>query len=172
MKSFMKFFIPMLVFVFATGISAQPGPERGMRDGRGVIKEKLNLTADQEKKIEELRTTHQKKMIDLRADMQKLHLEKKELLNKGNYDRKSFLALEDKIMKQKNVIETTVANHQMDVYELLDANQKVIWNKRPAFDRSGKMGKMGRAMRRHMDCPNGCDGMGPRQGGNGFHGGM
>jgi len=170
MKSLTKIIIPVVLFVFAIGISAQPGPGMGQR--KAMIHEKLNLTPEQEKKIDDLRTNHQKKMIDLRADMQKLHLEKKELLNKSNYDRKSFLALEDKIMKQKNVIETAVANHQMDVYELLDANQKVIWNKRPAFNRSGKMGKMGRGMRRHMDCPNGCDGMGPRQGGNGFHGGM
>ena len=170
MKSLTKILIPVILLVFAVGISAQPGSGMGQR--KAMIHEKLNLTADQEKKIEDLRTTHQKKMIDLRADMQKLHLEKKELLNKGNYDRKSFLALEDKIMKQKNVIATAAANHQMDVYESLDAKQKEIWNKRPAFNKSGKMGKMGRGMRRHMDCPNGCDGMGPRQGGNGFHGGM
>ncbi|MFA6979424.1 MAG: Spy/CpxP family protein refolding chaperone [Ignavibacteriaceae bacterium] len=172
MKSFMKFLMPIVLIVFAIGVYAQPEPGMGMGKRKAMIHEKLNLTADQEKKIEDLRTAHQKKMIDLRADMQKLHLEKKELLSKGNYDRKAFLALEDKIMNQRNTIETSMANHQMDVYELLDANQKVIWNKRPAFNKQGRMGKMGRGMRRHMDCPNGCDGMGPRQGGNGFHGGM
>lgn len=167
MKSLTKILIPVMLLVFAVGISAQPGSGMGQR--KAMIHEKLNLTPDQEKKIDDLRTSHQKKMIDLRAEMAKLHLEKKELLNKGNYDRKAFLALEDKIVKQRNVIETAMANHQMDVYELLDANQKVIWNKRPAFDRSGKMGK---GMKRQMRCPNGCDGMGSEQGSNGFHGGM
>ena len=155
MKLLTKLLIPIVLFVFAIGISAQPGPGTGKR--KAMIHEKLNLTPEQEKKIEDLRTSHQKKMIDLRADMAKLHLEKKELLNKGNYDRKAFLALEDKIMKQRNTIETSMANHRMDVYELLDANQKVIWNDRPAFNRMGKAGKMGRGMRRNMDCPN----MGP-----------
>lgn len=168
MKSFMKIVMPMVLIVFSIGVFAQPEPGMGMGKRKAMMHEKLNLTADQEKKIEDLRTAHQKKMIDLRADMQKLHLEKKELLSKGNYDRKAFLALEDKIMKQRNTIETAMANHQMDVYELLDAGQKEIWNKRPAFD---KPGKMGRGMRRHMNCTNCCDGMGPREGGNGFHGG-
>ncbi len=172
MKSFMKYVMPIALIVFAIGVYAQPEPGMGMGKRKAMMHEKLNLTPDQEKKIEDLRTAHQKKMIDLRADMQKLHLEKKELLSKGNYDRKAFLALDDKIMKQRNTIETAMANHQMDVYDLLDANQKVIWNKHPAFNRPGKMGKMGRGMKRHMECPNGCDEMGKRQDGNGFHDGM
>jgi len=157
MKSFMKFFIPLFVIVLTVGSSAQPNPEGRMKNGgHRIMKEKLNLTADQEKKIEDLRTVHQKKMIDLRADMQKLHLDKKELLTKGNYDRKTFLTLEEKIMKQRNAIETAMANHRMDVYEILDAKQKELWDKHPAFGERGKMGKMGRGMKRNMDCPNGC----------------
>jgi len=158
----MKFVMPIALIVFTIGVFAQPEPGMGMGKRKAIMHEKLNLSPDQEKKIEDLRTAHQKKMIDLRADMQKLQLDKKELLSKGNYDRKAFLALQDKIMKQRNTIESTMANHQMDVYELLDANQKLIWNKRPFFNGPGKMGKMGRGMRRHMDCPNCCDGMGSR----------
>lgn len=154
MNSFTKIFIPVFLLVFAVGISAQHGPGLGRGKGKALMAEKLNLTADQQKKIEELRTSHQKQMIDLRADMAKLHLEKKEMLNKGNYDRKAFLALEEKIGKQRNVIETARANHQMDVYEVLDAKQKEIWNDRPAFNRMGKAGRMERGMRRNMDCPN------------------
>lgn len=167
MKSFMKFFIPVFLLVFAIGISAQPGP--GMAKRKAMIAEKLNLTADQLKKIEDLRTNHQKKMIDLRADMAKLHIEKKELLNKGNYNRKSFLALEEKIMNQRNTIEMAMANHRMDVYEVLDAKQKELWNDHPM--KQG-MGMRGKGLRRNNHCPNGCDEFEAPQKGEGFHGGM
>ncbi|MFA6599043.1 MAG: periplasmic heavy metal sensor [Ignavibacteriaceae bacterium] len=155
MNSLTKILVAALLLVFATGISAQPGPGNGgMGRGKALMAKKLNLTADQQKKIDELRTEHQRKMIDLHADIAKLQLDKKEMLKKGNYDRKTFLALDEKIMKQRNVIETARANHQMDVYELLDANQKEIWNSRPMGQGMGKAGKMGRGMRRNMDCPN------------------
>ncbi len=153
MKSFMKFFVPVFLLVFTIGISAQPGTGMGMGKRKAVIAEKLNLTADQEKKIEDIRTNHQKKMIDLRADMAKLHLEKKELLNKGNFDRKSFLALEEKIMKQKNTIEMVMANHQMDVYDVLDAKQKELWNDRPMHK---GMGMRGKGLRQNSHRPNNC----------------
>jgi len=151
----MKFFIPVLVMVFTTGMIAQPEHGMGMGMGMGkrkaMIAAKLNLTADQEKKIEDLRTNHQKKMIDLKADMAKLHLEKKEMMNKGNFDRKSFLALEENIMKQRDAIEISRANHQMDVYEVLDAKQKEIWNKHPM---QGPMGMRGKGLRRNNCCLN------------------
>lgn len=166
MKSLMKFFVPVFLLVFTMGISAQPGP--GKSKGKAVIADKLNLTADQEKKIEDLRTNHQKKMIDLRADMAKLHLEKKELLNKGNYDRKSFLALEEKIMKQRNAIEIARANQQMDVYEVLDATQKELWNKHPM---KNGMQMQGKGFRGSKDCPNNCE-PGRKQKGQSSHRGM
>jgi len=160
MKSLKIYHLPLLVVLAATVAIAQPRPQRLMHDAPRLMHEKLNLTPDQEKKIDELRTEHQKKMVDLRATMEKLHLEKKEMVSKGNYDRKSFLALEDKIQKQRDVIESARANHQMDVYELLDQNQKEIWNKRPMVGPKGKMQRPGRG---HRGCSN-CDGpgMGPK----------
>jgi len=163
----MIFFAPVLLLVFAIGISAQPGP--GMGNCKAAIVEKLNLTPDQEKKIEDLRMNHEKKMIDFRADMEKLQLEKKELLNKADYDRKSFLALEEKIMKQRNTIEMAMANHRMDVYEVLDAKQKEIWNDHPM--KQG-MGMRGKGLRRNNHCPNNCGEFEPPQKGKGFQGGM
>ena len=172
MKSLKKLLLPIVLLVFTVGILAQPGPGMGMGKGKAMMSEKLNLTADQQKKIEDLRTNHQKKMIDLRATIAKLHIEKKELLNKGNYDRKSFLALEEKIMKQNDIIEMSRKNHQMDVYEVLDAAQKEIWNKRPMRAGKGFHGKRMERNKRIHDCPNGCGEVGPGPRGNGFHGGM
>jgi len=156
----MKFFIPVLVFVFTVGLYAQP--ERGMGNRKAKIAEKLNLTVEQEKKIETLRTAHQKQMIDLAADMAKLHLEKKELMNKGSYDRKTLVALEEKIIKQRDIIDLARINHQMDVYEILDAQQKEIWNKKPMNGAMGIHGKRNERMGQMKHHPNGCDGMGPK----------
>jgi len=166
MNSLTKIFVAVLMLVFTAGISAQPSPGNGMGRGKALMAKKLNLTADQQKKIDELRTGHQRKMIDLRADIAKLQLDKKEMLKKGNYDRKTFLALDEKIIKQRNVIQTARANHQMDVYELLDSNQKEIWNSRPMMNGKGMHGKeMRRNNNRMGNCP-----VGSPQRGQGFQG--
>jgi len=165
----MKFFIPVFLLVLTIGVSAQPAPGAGMERGKALIADKLNLTPDQQKSIESLRTANQKQMIDLRAEMAKLHIAKKELLNKGNYDRKTNIALEEKISKQKNVIDAARANHQMDVYQILNADQKEIWNSRPMGQ---GMGMRGKGLRRNNHCPNGCDGFESPKKGKGFHGRM
>lgn len=92
------------------------------------ISERLNLTDEQETKIEQLRLEHQKKMIDLRTDVEKLEIELQQLKSTNNYTREDYLNKIEEIIAAKNKIELERANHQMDVYENLDAEQKEIWN--------------------------------------------
>jgi len=106
----------------------------GKRDGdrfnvRERIHEQLNLTEEQESKIEELRFSHESTMIDLKAELEKKELALQELKSKNNYTRDEFLALTDEIIKVKNKIELARAIHQMDVYEILDLDQREKWNK-------------------------------------------
>lgn len=105
---------------------------RGERDGfkyRERIEERLNLTDEQSAKIETLRLDHRKQMIDLRADVEKKEIEMQELKNKPDYSRDDFLKKVNDIISAKNKIELARANQQMDVYQLLDENQKKEWNK-------------------------------------------
>lgn len=126
-----------LVLFFSGVVTAQPG--RGY-PGAGRCMDDLKLTKDQETKIEALRLDHQKKMIDLRSDLEKTQLEMKQLLSKGNYTRAEYLAVTAKLGKAREALQTSRANHRMDVYDLLDKDQKALWNELRA-DRPGKGGK-------------------------------
>jgi len=122
-----------IILVLPASTIAQPGR------GHGRMMEKLELTKDQETKIEALRNDHQKKMIDLRADLEKARLEMKQLLSKGDYSRSEYLNMTSKIAKIHETIQNSRANHQMDVYDLLTKDQKTKWNEFRA-DRPGKGG--------------------------------
>jgi len=86
--------------------------------------EKLNLTTEQQSAIEQLKIENQKEMIDLKADLQRKELDLKELKSKGNYTREEFLNLVESINNSKNNIALAKATMRMDIYELLNAEQK------------------------------------------------
>ncbi len=112
---------------------------------RGRMLEKLNLTDEQKDKIQQLGIENQKKMIDLRADMEKKHLAMKELTQSGNYSRSDFLNIVKEISLARDQIANAKANHRMDVYELLNDEQKKIFNEMPMM--RGPQGE-GRCMMR------------------------
>ncbi len=91
--------------------------------------QKLNLTEEQQEKADVLKLTHQKEMIDLKANLEKKEVEMAELKHNGNYTREEFLNKVNEIISARNEIAISLANHQMDVYQLLDDNQKKEWNK-------------------------------------------
>lgn len=93
------------------------------------IHQKLNLTEDQQEKVDVLKFDHQKKMIDLKANLEMKEIEMAELKNKGNYTREEFLSKTNEIISARNQIALSLANHQMDVYQILDETQKKEWNK-------------------------------------------
>ena len=93
------------------------------------IHQRLNLTDEPQEKVEVLKLAHQKQMIDLKANLEKKEVEMAELKNKGNYTREEFLSKTNEIISARNEIALSLANHQMDVYQLLDDNQKKEWNK-------------------------------------------
>ena len=93
------------------------------------IHQKLNLTEVQQEQVDALKFDHQKEMIDLKANLEKKEIEMAELKNKSNYTREEFLNKINEIISARNEIALSLANHQMDVYQLLDDNQKKEWNK-------------------------------------------
>jgi hypothetical protein len=107
---------------------------RGDRERDGMrmkdrIEERLNLSDEQADKIEYFRLDHRKEMIDLRADVEKKEVELEKLKNTLNYSREEYLKKVNDIISAKNKIDISRANHQMDIYQLLDDNQKKEWNK-------------------------------------------
>jgi len=129
MKRKMIVFIAILsVFLVSQSLFAQ-----GMRQGRDrnqfKIHQKLNLTEEQQEKADILKLAHQKEMVDLKANLEKRKIEMSELKNKGNYTREEFLSKTNEIISARNQIALSLANHQMDVYQILDETQKKEWNK-------------------------------------------
>lgn len=125
-KSFFNIiFLGILLSLSISSVYAQPMKRQNIRQN---IYSKLNLTDEQQDKIEQLRINHQKKMVDLRADLEKSQLELKDLMIKGNYSRTDYLKTVQNIQKKREVMSTERANHQMDIYEILTPEQKEIWN--------------------------------------------
>ncbi len=84
----------------------------------------LNLTDAQKGQIEAFRTKHQKAMIDLRADLQKSMIDQRELMKSGDVQRDKYIAAVDKTNKIREKMDLARANHRMDVYGVLDKEQK------------------------------------------------
>jgi len=91
--------------------------------------QKLSLTETQQDQIVNLRLNFQMEMIDLNAKLQKKKLEMVELKNNGNYTREDFINKVEANNLVKDDIAISKANFQMDIYQLLDDNQKKEWNK-------------------------------------------
>jgi len=129
MKRKMIVFIAILsAFLVSQSLFAQE-----MRQGRDrdqfKIHQKLNLTEEQQEKADILKLAHQKEMVDLKANLEKKEIEMAELKNKGNYTREEFLSKTNEIISARNQIALSLANHQMDVYQILDETQKKEWNR-------------------------------------------
>ncbi|MBI5660865.1 MULTISPECIES: Spy/CpxP family protein refolding chaperone [Ignavibacterium] len=131
-------FFLVIAAIIALGIFTESFAQMERMRMRGKMlnrmEERLNLTDAQKAKVEELRTNHQKKMIDLKANLEKKRVELRSLRNSDNLNRSDFLKLTKEISEIRNAMAVERANHQMDIYELLDDNQKKIWREmKPEF---------------------------------------
>ena len=146
MKNAKYLVLSILLTLFWNSASFSQMHERASRDGmRDMMIKKLQLTPEQEKKISDLRLQHQGRLIDLNAELKKTELQKEKLLSGDVIDRKDMLNNAKEIGEIRNQIAAERINHQMDVYENLDANQKQIWK-----DMMLKGGKMKMRMKNDM----------------------
>ncbi len=126
-------FLLLILATLITGISAPDTSAQHRKfkcgDFHKQRMENLNLNEGQRTKVDELRNIHQKEMIDLRAELQKAQLDVREIKNKADFKRNDLINAVEKISSIKNKIALKRANHQMDIYELLDENQKEMWRK-------------------------------------------
>ncbi|MBS4033895.1 MAG: Spy/CpxP family protein refolding chaperone [Ignavibacterium sp.] len=121
--------LSLAIFTIALLITTETAFAQRMRmEQRLDCISELNLTEAQKDKIADIRTKHDKQMIDLRADLQKSILEKREYMRSKNIDRKKYLQLDDNIDGLRSKIRTAASNMKMDIYEVLDDNQKSVWS--------------------------------------------
>ena len=110
---------------------SQKREHRGGKDFRMDIKERLNLTAEQEIKIEGLRLSHEEAMIKLRADLELKELEMRKIRSSDKMSRSEMLRITKEISAIKDEMALARVNHRMDVYDNLDANQRKTWLEKP-----------------------------------------
>ena len=116
-----------------------------MTDSQMNIKQQLNLSEDQEKKIDGLRLSHEEDMIKFRSNLELKELEMRKLKSSEKFSRSAMINLTKEISTIKNDITLARANHQMDVYDLLDESQRKIW-----LDKQNQFGHMKHKMKNKM----------------------
>jgi hypothetical protein len=151
----MKNLIVVLVILFLVTlvnqeIYSQKREHRNGKDFRMEMKERLNLSDEQENKIEGLRLSHEEIMIKLRADLELKELDMRKIRTSDKLSRSEMIRITKEISAIKDEIALARVNHQMDVYDNLDANQKKIWME--TQDQIGHMKhRMKDKMRERMD---------------------
>ena len=119
----------MFVTVASTSIYAQA--PKGMMNKKGPmmgqkIFAKLNLTDAQKDQIAKLRTDFQTKMVDLKANLQKDKIALKALRNKDDVTRNEVISSVEAVNKSRDAIALALANHIMDIRDILTPEQRKI----------------------------------------------
>lgn len=112
---------------------------KGRGRNQGCI-QNLNLTDTQQQKIKDLRLTHQEEMIKLRSEIDLKQLEIKKMFNNSDVSRSKYLSAVDDLSAVRNKLSQARANHKMDIYELLDDDQKKEFMNCPRFERGERRG--------------------------------
>lgn len=150
MKKYVSLILTAVIF-FSVALYAQHGEsgmDRESRAGHQQLKELLKLTPDQEKQIQELRYQHQKDAIDIRAKIQKNRLELRKMISQNNIDEAKIFQLTDENSKLQGDLKHSAVQHFLNVYKLLDNNQKTIFAKH--FEKCGCGGFIKERMMEHM----------------------
>jgi Spy/CpxP family protein refolding chaperone len=133
-----------ITFVSQDNFAQKKFHEKG-KEFREDFKKQLNLTEEQEKKMQELKLAHQEQMIKLRSDIELKELEIKKLVSAVNVSRIEIIKLTKELNTIKNEIDIARVNHKMDVYDLLDESQRNIW-----LDKQQEFGHMKCKMKNKM----------------------
>jgi len=122
---------------FVKHADAQRAKRRGMRGGMAA----LELTDEQKEKMSDLRSAHQKAMIDLRAAHAKARIDLGAIRNEDNPSASDIQAKVDAVTAAQGKIMAREIQHNIDVKNLLTAEQK---EKLGEMRRGGREGFRGR----------------------------
>jgi len=142
----------ILFFGINSDLSAQPRHKFKERITRERIIDKLNLTEEQKDKISELRSSHQKKMADYKAELEKAKIDLRDLQNSDELNRNNIISAVEKINSIKNQMAIERTNHRMDIYELLNDEQKEIWRENRQYRGKRNFGFNRNFQQRRFNC--------------------
>ena len=103
--------------------------QRGMRADKGK-RNMLDLSDDQQTKMKELRLAHMKDTKLLRDEVEELSLKQRNLMTDENPDKSVLVANVKRLADIQNTLSKKRFEHQMDVREILDEDQLVIFMSR------------------------------------------
>jgi Spy/CpxP family protein refolding chaperone len=139
--------------------------------GGGRFMEKLDLTVDQQKQFDKLRTDMQKKQIDLHAKIQTSRLDIKDLFNDDSPNKSAIELKMNEVSKLQNDTKLNHLNFWFEVNKILKPDQQKIWKEHRMmlgggmgpWGGQGMKGGFGPRTGRHrgrgmgtQDCPPGC----------------
>jgi Spy/CpxP family protein refolding chaperone len=128
MKNLIWVLIVLVSVAFVTQESfSQKRMNKNKNEYRNDFLKQLNLTDEQEKKIQELRLANQEQMIKFRSNVELKELEIRKLTSSDNVSRSQMIELTKELNTIKDEMNIARVNHKMDVYDNLDANQKKLW---------------------------------------------
>ena len=135
-----KFAKPILLMLIITALVsttfAQGMRGHGRQDGPPVMMlEKLNLSAEQQTQMQDLRYEHQEDMIGMRADLQSERLKLRRLVGTDEPNKKKIHAQIEKVGAAEIKIDKSRADHRLSMLTLLDDDQKKIF--REGFHQRG-----------------------------------
>ena len=165
------------VFLFAQMGGQMGGMKGGMKGGAGHKCAALDLTDEQQVKMEKLSLEHRLANIDLRAEQKKLRLAMKEELLKDQPDKKALEKIAKSIAANHEKMQMSRVAHMLDVRKILTPEQwkmfvehhyakKGMMGGHKCKDRGGMMGDRGcrMGMKGGMKGDHGCRMERPRDG--------
>lgn len=124
------FSILSLILLSNFSLFAQPmQDEPPMGPRKGGIKKLLKLTAEQEKKFNDLSYQHKQQAVDIHAKIQKNRLDLEKMVNDNKIDEKKLFQLTDENSKLQGNLKNSAVKNWLEIYKILNDDQKAIWSK-------------------------------------------
>ncbi|MBX3007584.1 MAG: periplasmic heavy metal sensor [Melioribacteraceae bacterium] len=123
-------FILTIVFLLGPNLlSAQPSHRGKDNQERNNFRQILNLTSEQEVKMNSEKIRFQKQILDYRNKIQNYRLDIKEMMLGNQFDEQKFLKLNEDILKTETELKMERNKHWLNVYKMLDSDQQKSWIK-------------------------------------------
>lgn len=127
-----KLWFSILSLILLTNFSLfsqpmQDGPPIGPREDG--IKKLLKLSAEQEKKFDDLVYQHKQDAVDIHAKIQKNRLELERMVKDNKIDEKKLFQLTDENSKLQGNLKNSFVKNWFEVYKMLNDEQRALWSK-------------------------------------------
>jgi Spy/CpxP family protein refolding chaperone len=151
MKKVFCLILTALLFTSVLSI-AQPKKDKDGMFRQKNIKTLLKLTAEQEKQFDDITYKQQQAAIDIRAKIEKNRLDLRKMYMDKNIDESKILQLTDNNSSLQADLKRGAVKRWLDIYKILNDDQKQILLNKLDRPRDGKMMKGGKGCGGMNDC--------------------